>query len=65
MTASASRSQPTQASPSVDRAEPFPATPPPGFLRFEQYNWLQLAFMKAVRLVLRRRQFCGWPPDEA
>jgi len=49
----------------ADRAEPFPATPPPGFLHFEQYNWLQLAFMKAVRVVLHRKQFCGWPPEDA
>jgi len=63
MTIPASESQQTQGSPIVDRAEPFPATPPPGFARYEQYNWLQLAFMRMMRLILRRERFYGWPPE--
>jgi hypothetical protein len=32
-----------------------PVTAPPGFAIYEEYNQLQLAFMKLIRLILRRK----------
>ncbi|HLM87051.1 MAG TPA: hypothetical protein VK272_12770 [Solirubrobacteraceae bacterium] len=52
-----------QTSSTADRAEPFPDAPPAGFAVFEEYNRLQLAFMKVMRTILRRKQLYGWPPD--
>jgi hypothetical protein len=30
----------------------------------EDYNWVQLGFMRVMRFILRRERFYGWPPEQ-
>jgi hypothetical protein len=56
MTAAPTQSQQSQTPPKPELPAHLPATaPPPGFAIYEQYNGIQLAFMKLIRLILRRK----------